>query len=79
MYCPYCSSLLLIFRGIKAPHINGVMEFSDHCFAFYISDRKQYTLINGFNSSVTNTYGVRKVLVSGRHVFPLYISGLYGH
>ena len=71
------SSWLLMFAGIKAPHINGVMRFSDHCFAFCISDRKQYTSINGFNSSVTNIYGVHKVLVSGRHLFLTYISGLY--
>ena len=38
-------SSLLMFAGIKAPHINGIMGFSDHCFAFYISDRKQYTSI----------------------------------
>ena len=34
-----------MFAGIKAPHINGIMRFSGHCFAFYISDRKQYTSI----------------------------------
>ena len=50
-------SSLLMFVGIKAPHINGIMEFSlpyGICFAFYISDRKQNTLINGFNSDLSN-------------------------
>ena len=69
-------SSLLMFAGIKAPHINGIMGFSDHCFAFYISDRKQYTSINGFNSNLTNIYGVRKGLVSGLQLFLTYISGL---
>ena len=41
-------SSLLMFAGIKAPHINGIMRFSDHCFAFYISDREQYTSIMAF-------------------------------
>ena len=67
-----------MFASIKDPHINGIMRFSDHCFAFYISDRKQYTSINGFNSNLTNIYGVRKGLVSGCHLFLTYISGLYG-
>ena len=70
-------SPLLMFAGIKAPHINGIMGFSDHCFAFYISDRKQYTSINVFNSNFTNIFGVRKGLVSGYHLFLTYISGLY--
>ena len=70
-------SLLLMFAGIKAPHINGIMGFPDHCFAFYISDRKQYTSINGFNFSLTNKYGVRIGWVSGCHPFLTYISGLY--
>ena len=70
-------SSLLMFAGIKAPHINGIMGFSDHCFAFYISDRKQYTSINVFNSNFTNILGVRKGLVSGYHLFLTYISGLY--
>ena len=70
-------SSLLMFAGIKAPHINGIMGFSDHCFAFYISDRKQYTSINVFNSNFTNIFGVRKGLVSGYHLFLTYISGLY--
>ena len=47
------SSLLMIV-GIEAPHIDGIMGFSDHCFGFYISDRKQNTLINGFNSDLSN-------------------------
>ena len=66
-----------MFAGIKGPYINGIMGFSNHCFAFHISDRKQYTSINGFNSNLTNIYGVRKGLVSGRHLFLTYISGLY--
>ena len=70
-------SSLLMFAGIKAPHINGIMGFSDHCFEFYISDRKQYTSINGFNFSLTNKYGAHKGLVSGCHPFLTYISGLY--
>ena len=70
-------SSLLMFAGIKARHINGIMKFSDYCFAFYISDRKQYTSINSFNSSFTKIYGVRKGLVSGCHLFLSYISGLY--
>ena len=56
-----------MFAGIKAPYINEIMGFSDNCFAFYISDRKQYTSINGFNSNFTKIYGVRKGLVSGCH------------
>ena len=71
-------SSLLMFADIKAPHINGFMGFYDHCFAFYINDRKQYTSINGFNSNLTNIYGVRIGLVSGCHLFLTYISGLYG-
>ena len=71
-------SSLLMFAGIKASYFNGIMGFSDHCFAFYISDRKQYTSINGFNSNLTNIYGVRKGLVSGLHLFLTYSSGLYG-
>ena len=54
-------SSLLMFAGIKAPHINGIMGFSDHCFDFYISDRKQYTSINGFDSNFTNIYVHAKV------------------
>ena len=68
---------MLMFAAIKASHINEIMGFSDHCFAFYISDRKQYTSINGFNSNLTNIYGVRKGLVSGCHLFLTYIGGLY--
>ena len=59
-------SSLLMFAGIKAPHINGIIGFSDHCFAFYTS----------FNSNFTNIYGVHKGLVSG---LVSYISGLYGN
>ena len=62
-------SPLLMFAGVKAPHINGIMGFTNHCFAFSISDRKQYTSINGSNSNITNIYGVRKSLVSVRHLF----------
>ena len=40
---------ILSILGINAPYINGIMGFSDHCFAFYISDRKQYNSKNGFN------------------------------
>ena len=62
-------SSLLMFAGIKdPPHINGV---------FYISNRKQYTSINCFNSNVTNIYGVRKGFVSGCHLFLTYIIDLY--
>ena len=71
-------SSLLMFAGIKAPYINGIMGFSDHCFTFYISNRKQYTSRNGFNSNFTNIYGVRNGLVSGCHLFLIYISGLIG-
>ena len=72
-------SSLLMFAGIKAPHINGIMGFSDHCFAFfYISDWKQYASINGFNSNFTNIYDVRKGFVSGCHLFLTYNSDLYG-
>ena len=67
-----------MFAGIKAFHINGIMGFFDHCFAFYISDGKQNTLINGFNSNLINIYSVRKGLVSVRHLFLTYISGLNG-
>ena len=71
-------SSLLMFAGIKAPHINRIMRFSDQCVAFYISDRKQYTSINCFNSNFTNIYGAHKGLASGCHLFFTYISGLYG-
>ena len=54
------------------------MGFSDHCYTFYISDRKQYTSINGFDSNFTNICGLRKGLVSGCHLFLTYISRLYG-
>ena len=70
-------SSLLMFVGIKTPHINGIMGLSDHCFAFYIIDRKEYTSINGFNSNFTNICGVRKGMVSGCYLFLTYISGLY--
>ena len=52
------------------------MGLDNHCFAFYISDWKQYTSINGFNSDLINTYGEPKGLVSGRHLFITYISCL---
>ena len=68
-----------MFAGVKAPHINGIMGFTNHCFAFSISDRKQYTSINGSNSNITNIYDVRRSLVSVRHLFLTYISGLYWH
>ena len=42
----------------------------------YISDWKQYTSINGFNSDLINVYGKPKGLISGRHLFLTYISGL---
>ena len=32
----------------------------NHWFAFYISDRKQYTSMNGINSDFANIYGVPK-------------------
>ena len=79
-------SSLLMFAVIKAPHINGIMWFSNHYFAFYVSDSKQYTSINGFNSNIwcikvygvynSNIYGVRKDLISGCHLFLTFISGL---
>ena len=71
-------SSLSMFAGIKASHVNGIMGFFYHCFAFYISDRKQYTLINGFNFNLIKIYGVRKGLISVHHLFLTYISGLYG-
>ena len=40
-----------MFAG-KSPHINGIIY--NHCFAFYISDWKQYASINGFNSDLIN-------------------------
>ena len=52
------------------------MGLDNHCFTFYISDWKQYTSINGFNSDLINIYGEPKGLVSDRHLFPTYISGL---
>ena len=52
------------------------MGLANHCFAFYISDWKQYTSINGFNSDLTNIYGEPQGLVSGCHLFFTYISGL---
>ena len=52
------------------------MGLDNHCFVFYISDWKQYTPINGFNSDLINIYGEPKGLVSGRHLFHTYISGL---
>ena len=52
------------------------MGLANDCFAFYISDWKQYTLINGFNSDLTNIYCEPKGLVSGRYLFLTYISGV---
>ena len=52
------------------------MGLANHCFVFYISDWKQYTSINGFNSDLTNISGEPQGLVSGRHLFLTYISGL---
>ena len=52
------------------------MGLDNHCFAFYISDWKQNTSINGFNSDLINICGEPKGLVSGRHLFLTYISGL---
>ena len=52
------------------------MGLDNHCFAFYSSDWKQYTSINGFNSDLIDTYGEPKCLVSDRHLFLTYISGL---
>ena len=40
--------------------VSGKLHFFA-VFAFYISDRKQYTSINGFNSNLTNIYGEPKV------------------
>ena len=52
------------------------MGLDNHCFAFYVSDWKQYTSINAFNSDLINIYGEPKCLVSRRHFFLAYISGL---
>ena len=52
------------------------MGLPNNCFAFYISDWKQFTSINGFNSDFTNICGEPKGLASGRHLFLTYISGL---
>ena len=52
------------------------MRLGNHYFAFYISDWKQYTSINGFSSDLINIYGEPEGLVSGRHLFLTYISGL---
>ena len=60
-----------MFAG-KSPRINGIMGLDNHCIAFYISDWKQYTSINGFNSDLINIYGKPKGLVSGRHLFLTY-------
>ena len=62
--------------AVKSPHINGIMGLDNHCFAFYISDWKQYTSIKGFNSDLINIYGKPKGLVAGRHLFLTYINGL---
>ena len=79
IYSPHAFLIVINVRGYyKAPpHVNGIMGFFDHCFAFYISDRKQYILINGFDSNLNNIYGVHKGLGSGCHSFLTYISGLY--
>ena len=45
-------------------------------FVFYIIDRKKYASIIGLISNITNIYGVPTVLVSDRHFFLTYISGL---
>ena len=74
----YCLYAFIIVINLRPPHINGIMAFSDHSFTFYTSDRKEYTSIDGFNSNLTNIYGVRKGLGSGRHLFLIYINGLYG-
>ena len=52
------------------------MGLNNHCFDFYISDWKQYTSINGFNSDLINIYCEPKGLVPGRHLFLSYITGL---
>ena len=52
------------------------MRLDNHYFAFYISDWKQYTSINGFSSDLINIYGEPEDLASGRHLFLTYISGL---
>ena len=52
------------------------MGLDNHFFSFYISDWKQYTSINGFNSDLINMYGEPKGLVLGRHLFLTYIIGL---
>ena len=52
------------------------MGLDNHCFAFYISDWKQCTSINSFNSDLINIYGEPKGLVSSRQLFLIYISGL---
>ena len=65
-----------MFAGIKAPHINGIMGLANHCFALYISDWKQYTLINGFNSDLI-TYMVNQkvwfqVVTYSLHILVVY-------
>ena len=81
IFCPCAFIIVINVAPIvinKAPYIYENIGFSDHCFAFFISERKQYTSINCFNSNCTNIYGVRKGLVSGYQLFLTYIIGLYG-
>ena len=70
-YCPQAFIIVINVRGYY-----GIRGLANHWFAFYISDRKQYTSINGFNSDLTNIYGVPKGSVQGSHLFFTYISGL---
>ena len=77
IYCLYAFIIVINVRGYQSSPYYVIMGFSYHWFAFYISDRKQYTSINGFNFNFTNIYGVRKGLVSGCRLFLTYISDLY--
>ena len=77
IYCPYAFIIVINVCGYQSAPYYVIMGFSDHCFAFYISNRKQYTSINGFNSNFTNICGVRKGLLSGCHLFLTFDSDLY--
>ena len=64
-----------MFAG-KSPHINGIIGLDNHCFAFYISDWKQYASINGFNSDLINIYINTKVWFQVA-TYSLHISVVY--
>ena len=54
------------------------MGLANHCFAFYISDWKQCTSINGFNSDLTNIYGEPKIWFQVV-TYSLHILVVYNH